>query len=111
MSTPADAEQATLITSVVRMTFTIHSRCHVYELCLSVFLINVTFAESSARTVPYAVVDRCVSLAMGYSVSCVAPTGQVSRPPHSFDPNVVPSFTFVALMRYGCVVAMTVWCT
>jgi len=75
MSAPGDAERGTLVNSVVRMTFIIHSRCPVYELCLFVFLINVTCAESGARTVPYAVVDRCGSLAMGYSVCCVPPTG------------------------------------
>jgi len=111
MSAPHDVERGTLVTSAVCITVIIHCNCCVYELCLSVFVTSDTCAEGGARTVPYAVVDRCRSLAMENSACCVPPTGQVSHPPHSFHPNVLLPIPFVGLMRYGCVMAMAVGCT
>ena len=65
MAAPRDVERGTLVTSAVCITFIIHRNCSVYELCLSMFVTNDTCTEGGARTVPYAVVDRCRSLAMG----------------------------------------------
>ena len=114
MSAAADADRAILVNSAVCITFVIHFTCHFHQLCPYLFLISVTVVEKGSRIVPYAVVDRCPTLTMGYSVCCVSPSGQVSRPPTPSTPTLSPlyaSFTFVALMRYGFVVAMTVGCT